>query len=374
MERSIIHTADPLAEYRALRQEIDVAISSVLEGSSYVLGDPVRLFEEAFADHIGVGHSVGVNSGTDAIHLSLRALEIGTGDEVITVSHTAVATVAAICMAGATPVLADVDPVTRTLDPNAVERVLTDRTKAVIPVHLYGHPASMDVLTKLCADRGLSMIEDCAQAHGAKWHGQRVGSFGVLSAFSFYPTKNLGAIGDAGLVATNDASLAKRLRMLRQYGWEMPQFSQLQGWNSRMDPIQAAILSAKLKHLDARTNTRRVLAGIYNELLKGLPIGLPTESPDCFHVYHLYVVELPDEGTRNALRDHLANSGINAGIHYPYAVHQQPAYQPWIRTSSMAVTERLASTVLSLPLYPDLTDQEVERVCNVVHAFYGSDQ
>lgn len=374
MERSIIHTADPLAEYRALRQEIDVAISSVLEGSSYVLGDPVRLFEEAFADHIGVGHGVGVNSGTDAIHLSLRALEIGTGDEVITVSHTAVATVAAICMAGATPVLADVDPVTRTLDPNAVERVLTDRTKAVIPVHLYGHPASMDVLTKLCEDRGLSMIEDCAQAHGAKWHGQRVGSFGVLSAFSFYPTKNLGAIGDAGLVATNDASLAKRLRMLRQYGWEMPQFSQLQGWNSRMDPIQAAILSAKLKHLDARTNTRRVLAGIYNELLKGLPIGLPTESPDCFHVYHLYVVELPDEGTRNALRDHLARSGINAGIHYPYAVHQQPAYQPWVRTSSMDVTERLASTVLSLPLYPDLTDQEIQRVCNVIHAFYGSDQ
>ena len=370
MERSIIHTADPLAEYKALREEIDVAIRSVLEGPSYVLGDAVRLFEEDFAQYIGVAHGIGVNNGTDAIHLSLRALEIGTGDEVITVSHTAVATVAAICMAGATPVLADVDPITRTLDPDPVEQLLTIRTKAIIPVHLYGHPANMDVLTKLCADHGLSMIEDCAQAHGAKWHGQRVGSFGVFSTFSFYPTKNLGAIGDAGLVATNDASLAQRLRILRQYGWERPQFSQLQGWNSRLDPLQAAILSVKLKHLDARTNRRRVLAEVYNERLKDLPIELPTEEPGCFHVYHLYVVELPDETTRNALREHLARSGINAGIHYPYAVHQQPAYQPWIRTSAMVVTERLARTVLSLPLFPDLTDQEIQRVCDAVRAFY----
>ena len=372
MEGTIIQTADPRAEYRALHEEIDVAIRSVLEGPSYVLGDAVRRFEEEFAGHVGVSHGIGVNNGTDAIHLALRALEIGTGDEVITVSHTAVATVAAICMAGATPVLADVDPVSRTLDPDWVKGLITARTKAVLPVHLYGHPADMAGLTKICADHGLSMVEDCAQAHGARFHGQRVGRFGVLSTFSFYPTKNLGAIGDAGLVATNDASLAERLRMLRQYGWERPQFSEIQGWNSRMDPLQAAILSVKLKHLDARTERRRVIAETYNIRLRDLPLVLPAEGSGCFHVYHLYVVELPDEATRNALRDHLARSGINAGIHYPYAVHQQPAYQPWIRTSAMVITERLASTVLSLPLYPDLTDHEIHRVCDAVCTFYGS--
>ncbi len=371
MEGSIIQTADPRAEYKALSTEIDQAIRSVLEGPVYILGQHVQAFEEAFAAYIGVAHGVGVNNGTDAIHLALRALGIGPGDEVITVSHTAAATVAAIGMAGATPILADVDGSSRTMDPAAIDALVTSNTKAVIAVHLYGHPADMGRLAERCAKYGLALIEDCAQAHGAAWRGKRVGGFGVLSTFSFYPTKNLGAIGDAGLVATDDEALAQRLRLLRQYGWERPQYCSLQGWNSRLDPLQAAILSVKLVHLEARTEQRIRLARMYDERLKGLPVQLPTVLPDCRHVYHLYVIELPDGSTRDALREHLAGAGINAGIHYPFGVHQQPAYTA-LRTGPMHVTERLADTVLSLPLYPDLALDDLERVCTSVRNFFGT--
>lgn len=364
-------TSDPRAAYRALAPEIDAAIRGVLEGPSYVLGEAVARFEHDFAAYCGARHGIGVNNGTDAIHLALRALGVGPGDEVITVSHTAVATVAAIDMAGAIPVLADVDALTRTIDPRAAEALLTPRTKAVIAVHLYGHPADLGALIPLCEKHDLALIEDCAQAHAAEWNGRRVGSFGRVAAFSFYPTKNLGAIGDAGMVITSDEAVAERLRQLRQYGWRTPQHSELRGWNSRLDPMQAAILSAKLKHLTAQTSRRRAIAARYGEGLGDLPLTLPSVASDCAHAYHLFVIELADQAVRDALRAHLAASGIMAGIHYPEPVHLQPAYTG-IAHGPMTVSERLARTVLSLPLYPEMTDADADRVIGEVRAYFNA--
>lgn len=369
-----IQTADPRAGYLAMRPEIDAAIRSVLEGPGYILGDAVARFEEEFAAYIGVSHGIGVNNGTDALHLAMRAVGIGAGDEVITVSHTAVATVAAIAMAGATPVLADVDPRTRTIDPALVEELITPATKAVIAVHLYGHPAHLEDLVAICDRHGLVLIEDCAQSHGAEWNCRRTGSFGRVAAFSFYPTKNLGAIGDAGMVLTNDPEVASQLRLIRQYGWDRPQYSLVPGWNTRLDPVQAAILSVKLKHLDAHTARRRALAVNYVAQLADLPLTMPTQRDDAKHVYHLFVVEARDKHTRDGLREHLMEHGINAGIHYPFGVHQQPAYAGKLRTGSMGMTEQLARTVLSLPLYPELSDTDHGVVCRTVRSFFEAER
>lgn len=368
-ERPIL-LSDPRAGYLALRTEIDTALREVLEGPAYILGSPVAAFEAEFARYVGVGYGVGVNNGTDAIHLALRALGIGAGDEVITVSHTAVATVAAVRMSGADPVLADVDPATRTISAPAAEALITQRTKAIIAVHLYGHPADLDGLSALCETRGLVLIEDCAQAHAAVYKGRMVGSFGKVAAFSFYPTKNLGAIGDGGMVLTNDEELAARLRLYRQYGWETPQNSLLEGWNSRLDPLQAAVLSVKLKHLDAYTRQRRNLAESYGSALNALPLALPTEAPSCAHAYHLYVVATEDRATRDGLRSFLLERGIHAGVHYPHPVHLQPAYRGVLLTGPMDHTERLAETVLSLPLYPELNEVDQQRVIAAVKAFF----
>lgn len=368
-ERTIL-VSDPRAGYLAHRTEIDAAIQEVLEGPAYILGGPVAQFESAFAAYVGVEHAVGVNNGTDAIHLALRALGIGAGDEVITVSHTAVATVAAVRMSGAMPVLADVDRSSRTISVEAARSLITKQTKAIVAVHLYGHPADLVGLGQLCDAHGLKLIEDCAQAHGAMFHGRMVGSVGHVSTFSFYPTKNLGAIGDGGMVLTNDATLAKSLRLLRQYGWETPQYSLVEGWNSRLDPIQAAILSVKLGHLPAHTARRRALAARYGAELQGLPLNLPTEAPGCEHVHHLFVIEATDRAVRDALRGHLVDQGVLAGIHYPFPVHQQPAYRSWVRTSDMTTTDQLAATVLSLPLYPELGNDEQAFVIQAIKDFF----
>lgn len=367
----MLPVADPRAGYLAYRDEIDPAIRALLETSQYILGAKVEGFEHAFASFIGVAHGIGVNTGTDAIHLALRGLGVGTGDEVITVSHGAVATVAAIRMSGAEPVLADVAPSTLNLSTDAARDLLTDRTKAIVVVHLYGHPADLDALSALCAEHGLKLIEDCAQAHGATYKGRKVGSIGDASAFSFYPTKNLGAVGDAGMVLTNDPDLARRLRLLRQYGWETPQHSLLEGWNSRLDPLQAAILEVKLKYLEGCNARRHELATNYTAALSGLPLRLPSEQNDCAHVYHLYVVRVQDHAVRNALREHLLANDILTGIHYPEPVHVQPAYRGWIRTGPMHVTNEAAETVLSLPLYPELTDADQQRVIDAVHLFFN---
>lgn len=371
MEEEPLFIADPRAAYRALRGEIDAAIDQVLEGSAYILGVTVERFEEAFAAYVGVRHGVGVNNGTDAIHLALRGLGIGGGDEVITVSHTAVATVAAIRMSGATPVLADVDPGTYTLTPEAAQALIGPRTKAIVAVHLYGHPAYLTALRALCDTHGLKLIEDCAQAHGALYQGRMVGSMGDASTFSFYPTKNLGAIGDAGMVLCNDEAVAKRIKALRQYGWEAPQHSLVEGWNSRLDPIQAAILQVKLRHLPAFTERRRALAAAYNAALGHLPIQLPTERSGHRHVYHLFVIRLADRATRDALLQHLAGAGVMAGIHYALPVHRQKAYIGWIRTGDLSHTEAIADTILSLPLYPELSDADQARVVEAITNFFS---
>jgi dTDP-4-amino-4,6-dideoxygalactose transaminase len=366
-----LQTADPRAGYLAERAAIDAAIRAVLEGGHWVLGPAVEAFERGFAAFLGVAHGVGTGSGTDALHLALRALGVGAGDEVITVSHTAVATVAAIEMAGARPVLVDVEPGTGCMDVAAAAAAVGPRTRAVVPVHLYGQPVDVEAVAGLCRARGLALVEDCAQAAGALWQGRRLGSFGDAAAFSFYPTKNLAALGDGGLVATRDAALAARVRRLRQYGWDEPQHSLEPGWNSRLDALQAAVLAARLPRLDANNDRRRALAARYRAALAGLPLALPDDRAGGRHVYHLHVVRAADRATRDALRAHLAARGIRAGVHYPAGVHQQPAYAGRLATGPLPATEALATTVLSLPLYPELAEADQDRVVAAVRGFFG---
>ncbi len=358
-------------QYASIKGEIDAAVSRVLEGGWYILGEEVAAFEREFAAYCGVAHAVGVGSGTDALHLALAACGVGAGDEVITVPHTAVATVTAIELAGARPVLVDIDPARYTLDPELLEAAITPRTRAVIPVHLYGCPADLDPIMEVARAHGLTVVEDCAQAHGAEYSGRRVGSWGHIAAFSFYPTKNLGACGDGGLVATNDPELAERARLLRQYGWQERYVSSLKGLNSRLDELQAAILRVKLRHLDAWNERRRVLAGLYNERLMGGGVVVPREPESARHVYHLYVVRHP---RRDALRAFLRQRGIGSSIHYPVPVHLQPAYYDLARgAGSLPAAEAAAREVLSLPLYPELDGQELETVADAVLAFGRSE-
>lgn len=371
MPEPILNVSDPRAGYLALKAEIDAAIHEVLQAPSYILGPFVERFEADMAAYVGMPHGIGVNNGTDAIHLALRGLGVGPGDEVITVSHTAVATVAGVRMAGAAPVLVDVDPVTYTISVEAARQAITPRTKAIIAVHLYGHPAPLEPLLELCSDHGLFLVEDCAQAHGATYKGGMVGSFGTVSTFSFYPTKNLGAIGDAGMVLARDPEVARRIRLLRQYGWETPQHSLMEGWNSRMDPVQAAILSVKLHHLPGQIERRRALAARYTNALATLPVVLPVEVEGCRHAYHLYVVRVSDRRTRDDLREQLRLIGVNAGIHYPFPVHMQQAYAGALRNGPMPVSEAAAATVLSLPLYPEMADADVDRVSSGVAAYFA---
>ena len=360
----MILCANPVAQFHSYQAEIEQAIHRVLEGGRYILGPELDALEQEFAAYIGTGHAIGVANGTDALEIALRALDIGSGDEVITVSHTAVATVAAIGAAGAVPVLVDVDPQFYTLDPEQLAEVLTPRTRAVIAVHLFGQPADLDAIDRFCQENHLALIEDVSQAHGAKWKGKRLGSIGHIGCFSCYPTKNLGAIGDAGLVTTSDEKLAHKVRMLREYGWRERYVSDLVGRNSRLDELQAAILRIKLRHLDADNGKRQQLAARYTKLLSGQPLHLPTIRENAEHVFHLYVVRADN---RQSLMDHLKAHDIHAGVHYPMPVHLQPAYKGRIRTArSMEVTERLSNEVLSLPMYPELSLAMADQVATAV--------
>lgn len=350
-----------------VRREIDNAIRRTLDSGWYILGREVEAFEAEFAAYIrqhcvepvaSVG-CVGVNSGTDALQLALMACNVGPGDEVITVSHTAVATVAAITLTGATPVFVDIDPLTYTMDPAALTLAITPRTKAVIPVHLYGHPAEMDMILSIAQHAGLRVIEDCAQAHGASYRGRHVGVLGDFGCFSFYPTKNLGALGDGGAVVSHDPDLLERVRLLREYGWT-PQaryVSQIQGMNSRLDEIQAAILRVKLAYLDRWNNMRRRLALAYAGVLPQ-GVRLPVEHTGVYHVYHLYVVRTP---ARDAVQASLRAAAIGTGIHYPVPVHQQPGYASYAR-DPLPHTEQIAREILSLPMHPLLTEAQVAQV------------
>jgi dTDP-4-amino-4,6-dideoxygalactose transaminase len=363
----MILCASPGAQYQAHRAEIDAAVRRVLESGWYVLGEEVTAFERELAAYLGVAHAVGVGSGTEALTLALRALGVGAGDEVITVSHTAVATVAAVEAAGASAVLVDVESGLYTIDPAALRRALTPRTKAVVAVHLYGQPADLDTLGALAREHGLFLVEDCAQAIGTGYRGKRAGSVGHVGCFSFYPTKNLGAIGDGGAIATGDAALADRVRLLRQYGWAERYLSSIPGYNSRLDELQAAILRVKLRHLDVDNDRRRALAARYDELLRGSSVRTPRVRAGAEHSYHLYVVE---SERRDALQAHLRERGVHTMIHYPVPVHAQAAYLGRLAApGSLPVSERAAREVLSLPMYPELGEEAVGRVAEAVRSF-----
>ncbi len=355
------------AQYRAIREDVDGAIQRVLDTTSFILGDEVRQFEAAWAAHCGAAGAVGVSSGTAAIELSLRALGVGPGDEVITAAHTFIATAEAVTNVGAIPVFADIDPATFDIDPSHVEDLITDKTRAILPVHLYGQPADMDALMGIAERRGLWVIEDAAQAHGAEIGGRRVGSIGHLACFSFYPGKNLGAYGDAGAVTGNDPAVLDRIRRLRDHGRTTKYEHVEVGFAERIDALQAAILAAKLPHLEGWTEARRRHAERYVELLSGADVEVPTARDGVRHVYHLFVLR---SGRRDALLEHLKAAGVMAGIHYPIPLHRQPAYLALgYGDVSLPHTERAAAEVLSLPMYPELPDEASAFVAETVRRF-----
>jgi dTDP-4-amino-4,6-dideoxygalactose transaminase len=363
----MILCSNPKAQYLAHQAGIDAAISRVLASGYYVLGTEVKAFESEFAAYATSKHCIGVGSGTEALHVAIRALGIGPGDEVITTAHTAVATVSAIELAGATPVFADIDPKYFTLDPALVERAISPKTKAIIAVHLYGQPADLTAFSEIAKRRGLKLIEDCAQAHGALHQGRRVGSVGDIAAFSCYPTKNLGAIGDGGMIVTSDDALATQCKLLREYGWAERYVSHISGFNSRLDELQAAILRVKLPALDADNEKRRKIAARYDAELAGLPIELPARRPETEHVFHLYVLRAQ---SRDSLQEHLKAAGVGALIHYPVPIHRQKAYLNKVRGGeSLPETERAAREVLSLPMYPELSEAEVTSVVSALKSY-----
>jgi dTDP-4-amino-4,6-dideoxygalactose transaminase len=370
MSDAPIPQTDPKAAYLAQRSAVDAALARVLEGGWYILGQEVAAFEREFAAFIGRRHGIGVANGTDALVLALKALGVGPDDYVVTVSHTAVATVAAIELAGAKPLLVDIDPATFTLDAGEFAHVLASppgRIAAVVPVHLYGQAADIDAILGLARKHGVKVLEDCAQCHGARWRGARLGSFGDIAAFSLYPTKNLGALGDGGIVVTEDEALAASVRALREYGWRERYVSDTAGMNSRLDELQAAPLRVKLGALDADNTRRQAIAAAYDAGLQAPGVALPRRRAEGTHVYHQYVVRSP---RRDALRAALKARGVGTNVHYPVPVHLQPAYRSRIAQgpSGLAESERAAREVLSLPMYPQLADAEIERVIAAMRA------
>jgi dTDP-4-amino-4,6-dideoxygalactose transaminase len=364
-----IPLADLQAQYRSIKPEIDLAIQQILDSSQYVLGKAVSDFEEAFAAAHGVRHCVGVGSGTDALHVALWAEGITAGDEVITVPFTFIATIEAISLLGAKPVLVDVDPRTYTMDPAELAKKITQRTKAILPVHLYGQTAKMDEIEQIAAGRKIPIIEDAAQAHLARFGAKCVGNFGKSACFSFYPGKNLGAYGEAGAVLTNDDNLAKKMRQLRDHGQSAKYKHEFWGHNYRMDGIQGAVLGVKLKHLERWTERRRQIASQYRDGLSGIgDIVLPYEYSQSYHVYHLFVIKTR---CRNDLQAWLNGKGVSTGLHYPIPLHLQPAYSHLgFGRGAFPKSEDAADYCLSLPMYAELTSDQVEKVIESVKEFY----
>jgi dTDP-4-amino-4,6-dideoxygalactose transaminase len=344
-------------------REIDAAIRRVRDRGSYILGEELAAFETEFSRYIGVDHAIGVNSGSDALYLVLRGLGVGDGDEVCTVSHTFVSTVDAITRNGATPVFVEIDPVTCCMDPDAFARAITSRTRVVIPVHLYGHPADLGPIRDLATNYQIAVVEDACQAHGALYHGRRVGGLSDAGCFSFYPTKNLGAIGDGGCIVTNDHDLAEKVRILRNYGQKVKNEHQCIGINSRLDEVQAAVLRVKLPFLDTWNDQRRYVARAYREGLEETDLILPSEQMYGHHVYHLYVVRSRD---RDRLAAHLNRCGIQSAIHYPIPVHRQMSYRLQEALTYLPITDHIAAEILSLPMHPWLTDEEIKEVTEAV--------
>ncbi len=359
---SSIPFLDLRAQFRSLRNEILPEVEKVLDSARYAQGPAAEEFERAFAEYCGARRCVGLNTGTSALHLALRCLDVGPGDEVITVPMTFIATVWAISYAGARPVFVDIDPRTRTMDPNLLERAITTRTKAIIPVHLYGFPADLDAIRAVADRHGIPLIEDAAQAQGARYKGTRLGGTGNLTCTSFYPGKNLGACGEGGALLTDDPEIAARACRLRDHAQSQRYHHDELGYNYRMDSIQGAVLSVKLRHLDAWNEARRTRATEYRRRLQGLPLGLPTVPDYAEPVWHLYVVELDG---RDAIRAELGRRGIETGLHYPVPVHLQKAYgELGHRPGDFPHSEALATRCLSLPIYPELTNDQIGCVAD----------
>ncbi len=355
---------DLQSQYRCISTDINAAIQGVLNRSDYILGDEVRLFEEDFAKYIGTAHALGVASGLDALELALRAYGIGPGDEVITAANTFIATVLAIVAVGAKPVLAEMDPATYNIAPAAIEAAITSRTRGIMPVHLYGQPADMEPILAIARKHDLLVIEDAAQAHGAQYAGKRAGSWGHAAAFSFYPGKNLGAYGDGGLITTNDAAIAEKIRYLRNYGQKVKYEHVVAGTNSRLDTIQAAVLRVKLRYLDRWNALRNEHAAAYSAALADGPFVLPKITLNRTHIFHLYVVQTEN---RAAIQEFLNQRGVATGIHYPIPIHLQEACKSLgYRRGDFPVTEHAATHILSLPIFPELTAQQREFIAGTL--------
>ncbi|NWF90934.1 MAG: DegT/DnrJ/EryC1/StrS family aminotransferase [Ignavibacteriaceae bacterium] len=360
MKNDFIPVSNPKLKFLSRKKEILKITDTVIENGMYILGNEVTAFEKEFAQYIGVNYCAAVGNGTDAIAIALKALGVNVGDEVITVSHSAVATVAAIEMIGAVPVFADIEEDSRCINPSKIRDLISSKTKVIIPVHIYGQPARIKQIISISKEYGLKVLEDCAQAHGAKVDNQLVGSFGDAAAFSFYPTKNLGAIGDGGAIVTNDGSTFNQVLAIRQYGWRQRYISDFSGVNSRLDELQAAFLRIKLKDLDDENVKRVTIANRYNSALSSLGFTFPKVISDSYHVYHLYVIE---SNNRDDLADFLKSKGIGTALHYPLPIHLQPAYKGRIKGSDkLFETERLYKSILSLPMYPELTADQVSHV------------
>jgi dTDP-4-amino-4,6-dideoxygalactose transaminase len=365
----LIPYLDLAAQMRTIRAEIDAAIAKALDHCTFCLGPDVAQFEIDFARFCGAEHAIGFNSGTSALHVAMRVLDIGPGDEVITTPFTFVATSWAISYVNAKPVYIDIEEATFNIDPNQIERAITPRTKAIVPVHLYGHPANLDALRAICQKHHLKLVEDAAQAHGAVYKNKHVGTFGELGMFSFYPAKNLGAYGEAGALVTGDVALARRARSLREHGSTTRYYHDEIGYNYRMEGLQGAVLGVKLKHLDAWTSARRRVAARYGDLLADTPLKLPIEMSEVQSAYHLYVVR---HARRDALKAHLEKNRIGCAVHYPLPLHRQKCYAfLGYQAGDFPVAEKAADECLCLPIYPELTDAQVERVASVIREFFG---
>ena len=360
----MILCSNPKEQYLSHKSEIKEAIDRVLESGWYILGSEVKAFEEEFAKFVGTTYTVGVASGTDALFLSLKAFDIGSGDEVITVSHTATATVSAIEATGAKAIFVDIEEEYFTMDVAQVEALITPRTKAIIPVHIYGHPCEMDTLVDIAKKHNLRLVEDCAQASGAKYKNRDVGSIGDIGCFSFFPTKNLGALGDGGAITTDSKVLHDKLMMLRYYGWDKARESQFQGYNSRLDEIQAAILRVKLKYLSQDIKKRNIVASWYDKYLQETNMVLPIVKKNSYHAYHLYVVKTQK---RDELIAFLKENGINVLVHYAKAIHMQETYK--IANANLPVTQDILTNIVSLPMYPEMTKEDILYIVKIIKKF-----
>jgi len=359
---------DLQSQYQSIKAEADAAVLAVMKRGDFILGGAVAEFEQVFADYCGAKYAVGVDSGYAALELIVRAYGIGPGDEVITAANTFIATTLAISNAGATPVLVDIDPETYNIDPAKIEAAITPRTRAIMPVHLYGQPVDMDPILAIARKRGLRVFEDAAQAAGARYKGRRIGCLGDAAGFSFYPGKNLGAYGDGGAVVTNDAEIAEKIKLMRNVGQRVKYYHEVKGFNHRLDTMQAAVLKVKLPHLDSWNAERRRAAATYAELLAGLPMITPPTAGYAEHIFHLYVVRVRN---REALMEHLKQQGIATGLHYPIPIHLQPAYSELgYKAGDFPITEAYAETILSLPIFPELDDDKVAYVVAAIRDFF----